>query len=209
MGKKSKTKGNGFENDIAKRIKEVFLPGIDAKTAHNLVHRTPMSGGHVERGDLIAKPPVLKYFPWFIECRNRENWSWKQVWEQGQESLILQWFIEDAEGKCHPYDQNSLSTHHRFPMLLFTQNFRRVYFAAWECDLETVLEYDEDGYSIEDILSPTPVMRIYVDTEFAKGYVVIGDFERLLNVHTAPISDEIGHEVAEYLGVAYETFGAG
>jgi hypothetical protein len=161
-----------------------------------------MSGGHVERGDLICKTPVLKYFPWFVECRNRETWSWKQIWEKGQDSAILQWFVEDAHVKCHPYDHSEAPENHRHPMLLFTKNFRRVYFAIAENSLHAVFpDWEDGGWSVEDVLLPTPCMRVYVDKQDFKGYVVIGDFEKLLDLHPAPLPREMQFEIDCYCGV--------
>ena len=200
MGKKSKTKGSGFERDIAKAIIKKFVPHLEAKEAYNLVHRTPLSGGHVERGDLICKPPILKYFPWFVECRNREVWTWKQIWEQGQDSVVLRWFYEDAIEKCHPYDHNDSPTHHRWPLLLFTKNFRKVYAVVTERDAETWFADDlEEGYSLQDVLG-CPVMRVYIDKPLFKGYVVIADFDSFLALHDGVYGTVIQHEIDEYLG---------
>ena len=204
MGKKSKVKGSTFYNRIATVIRDRFLPGIDSKTAYSLVHRTPLSGGHVERGDIIMKPPVLKYFPWFIECRNREVWAWKQIWERGEESVILKWFLDDADRKCHPYDNNNSETHHRDPLLLFTRNFQRVYFAAWEEDLGKNL-----NRSSNSMLGGAPIMHIYVDNDWVKGYVIIGDFDTLLSFCPAVDAATVKREVDEYLGEPYEAFDSG
>jgi hypothetical protein len=205
MGKKSKTKGNGFELDIAKQLADHFLPGVSRKDQHNLIHRTPMSGGHVERGDLIIKPPVLEHFRWFIECRNRETWTWKQVWEQGADSVIMTWFREDAHDKCHPYD--NLISNKRHPLLVFTKNFRRVYFAAWEHDvrINTGIHWGCEErdlyYALEDVFAPTPVMRVALDTGDRKGYVIISEFDRLLSLHPAGGLQDF----CEQLGATYET----
>jgi len=135
----SKQKGNAWENNIAKVIRNKFIPSeFDAKTAHSLVHRTPMSGGHVERGDLIIKPPVWKWFPWFLELRNRQSWSWKNVMEKGVDSVIGKWFQEDAIDKCHPYDNDA--SYPRCPLLLFTRNQEKVYGCARVVDLRDVIE---------------------------------------------------------------------
>jgi len=203
MGKKSKTKGNSYELKIAKAIIDRFIPCVDPTQARQLVHRTPMSGGHVERGDLICKTPILKYFPWFVECRNRENWTWKQIWEQGDDSMVIgTWFVEDAHEKCHPYDHSEDTANHRYPMLLFTQNFRKSYFAVAEHDLYDVFpEWQDQGRSISDMLSPTPIMRVYVDKQAFEGYVVIGDFDKLLALHPAAHPSKVQFEIDCYCGV--------
>ena len=124
IGKGSKAKGSNFENKLAKMIRETFIPeGVDSKVAYNLVHRTSMSGGRTERGDLIIQPPVLQYFPWFIEARNRQTWSWEQIFKNPQENTIVKWYFKDAQGKCHPY----AGKHSRQPMLVFTKNNDGIY----------------------------------------------------------------------------------
>ncbi len=187
----SKPKGNSYENKIATTIRRKFVPSeFGGKIAHNLVHRTPMSGGHVEKGDIIVKPPILKWFPWFIECRNRESWSWKNVMEKGQDSLIGKWYREDAVQKCHAYDHNAYNTeYYRFPLLLFTQNFGKNYFCAEEEDILRVIpSLDTQG----DILQ-----AFYPCVWIASR--VIGRFSIFLNLHPAP-PDQIAKDVNKYLG---------
>ena len=123
--KGSKQKGNSFENQISKLIRAKFIPdGVDSKVAYNLIHRTSMSGGRTERGDIVIQPPVLTYFPFFIECRNRQQWTWAQVWKNPVDSVIGRWYFEDAVGKCHPF----AGKYERFPLLVFTRNFHPNYF---------------------------------------------------------------------------------
>lgn len=200
--KNSRAKGSNTENYLAKRIREHFLVGIDSKVAYQMVHRTPMSGGHVERGDLIIKPPVLKLFPWFIECRNREMWDWKQIWERGENSTILKWFWLDAAEKCHPYDQNI--RYQRMPLLVFTRNQQRMYFAAWEDDLFTRGIVPEDFDPVMSVVMTMPSTIPDVDNHLGKKYVVIGDFERLLTLHPAEETRQMQREIDKYLGVSNE-----
>lgn len=198
MAKNSRAKGSNTENYLAKRIREHFLTGVDPKLAYQMVHRTPMSGGHVERGDLIIKPPVLKLFPWFIECRNREMWDWPQIWKQQEKSVIIAWFLIDAVEKCHPYDQNI--RYQRMPLLVFTKNQQPMYFAAWEDDLSTRGIVPEDFNPMMNVAITTPD----VDNHPLKKYVVIGDFERLLTLHPVTELRQMQWEIDKYLGVTNE-----
>lgn len=193
----SKPKGNAYENKIAKEIREHFLPSpffdnLTDKQKHALLHRTPMSGGHVERGDLIIKPPIWESFPWFIECRNRESWSWKGIMERGEHSLILKWYMEDARDKCHPYDNNHM--YRRLPLLLFTCNQQKTYFCAAEVDIYDVLPHIEHEGDLHFELGPTLVT---VGNRF-----VIGLFDRFLSTHPVDVY-AIQTRLGNYLGDNY------
>lgn len=185
----SKKKGNKWENEIATVIRNHFVPGTyDAVTAHGLVHRTPMSGGHVERGDLIIKPPIWRWFPWFVECRNRESWLWKNLMERGHDSLIGKWFQEDAIDKCHPYDNDA--QYPRRPLLLFTKNYNKVYFCAKEEDLGECLFCGFGGTAnIADEFDPS----LWLDSW------VIGSFDTFLGWHS--VTDEVAQDIDKYLGI--------
>jgi len=202
----SKPKGNNYENVIATKIRKYFVPAeFDDKTAHNLVHRTPMSGGHVEKGDIIIKPPVLKWFPWFIECRNRESWSWKNVMEKGSKSTIGKWFWEDAVEKCHAYDHDAV--YPRYPLLVFTQNFGKNYFCAEMGDfMEVMGDFMEVLYPDS---SPTRDTREDIMLALAPSclwigrYWVIGRFGRLMDLHDNPVG-EVARGIHKYLGEDHE-----
>jgi len=123
IGRGSKRKGNSFENRVAKLIREHF--GVDAKT----VYRTPLSGGHYERGDLIVKPPLLRWFPVFFECRDRMSWSWQAFFKKQDNYELAQWYLIDAKDKCHPGDGGV----ERMPVLVFHKNHEQIWVIfAWE-----------------------------------------------------------------------------
>jgi len=201
--KKSKPKGNSYENKIASDIRKYFVPEeFDDKTGHNLVHRTPMSGGHVEKGDIIMKPPILKVFPWFIECRNRESWSWKNIIEKGRESVIGRWFQEDAIDKCHAYDYDA--EYVRYPLLIFTQNFGRDYFCARYDDLKFLLSaFIHTPWDVIDIFNPSVWISSTYDGE---NNWVIGDFENLLGCFQVS-KEELVQNIQQYLGESHESNG--
>lgn len=188
----SKPKGNSYENVIATKIRKHFVPAeFDDKTAHNLVHRTPMSGGHVEKGDIIIKPPILKWFPWFIECRNRESWSWKNVMEKGRESTIGTWFWEDAVEKCHAYDHDA--SYPRYPLLVFTKNFGKNYFCAEMGDFTEVLHYPPFT-TREDVMDSLKPACLWLGR-----YWVIGRLGTLMSLHLND-PEEVAKDIRQYLG---------
>lgn len=191
----SKKKGNAWENKIAKQIRTHFVPDeFDAKTGHNLVHRTPLSGGHVEKGDLIVKPPIWKYFPWFIECRNRESWSFKNIFEKGWDSVIGKWFIEDAVEKCHPYDNNA--KYPRLPLLLFTRNQHQTYYCTWQtCINVRSHNLSPMNWGVQ--------MRLPEDGRYDMEYgAVIGLWDPLLAAHVVDDA-KVEADINEYLGVVF------
>lgn len=194
----SKQKGNAWENTIAKQIRAKFIPAeFDAKTAHNLVHRTPMSGGHVEKGDLIIKPPIWYDFPWFIECRNRQSWSWKNVMERPDDSVIVRWFIEDAFDKCHPYDNDS--SYIRFPLLLFTRNQEKTYFCMDYTHIPRLglVRLDE----VFEVFRPCVVIDYpRLDDRLLDTTLVIGSFDTFLSCHGPNFADTT-KRINAYLGI--------
>jgi hypothetical protein len=121
--KNSKKKGNTFEGAIAKLIKEYFIPEtVPPKVSFNLIHRTGLSGGRTERSDLVVQPPLLNYFKWFTEVKNRESWDWAQIFKNPFDNLVFSWY-QEAVDKCHKYE----GTEERFPLLVFTKNFQPNY----------------------------------------------------------------------------------
>jgi hypothetical protein len=201
--KGSKPKGNKYENDIAVKIRERFVPKqFDNGQAYKLVHRTPRSGAGVERGDVILKPPVWVWFPWFFECRNRESWNWTQVMKQGKDSVIGKWFMEDAVEKCHPYDENS--DYPRSPMLVFTRNFDQDYFMVWASDLLRYTFGYATHMSMVDIFEQftTPVFINYGGdkiTDQLEKLAVIGSFDELL-ANTYVHQEELVNDINMHFG---------
>lgn len=167
--KGSKRKGNKYENDISKIIRKYLIPkGIDPKIAYNLLHRTGMSGARTERGDMIIQPPLLEFFPYFMECRNRESWDWLQVAKNASGCILARWYWHDAVDKCHKF----AGKHHRWPMLVFTKNQHPNYFMMLAGHLE-------DNHL--DALS----WYTYIPVAMS-GALVIGLFQELLEAHEQP-----------------------
>lgn len=179
--KRSKPKGNDYENVVSKYIRTHLLPSYvfyegekeeqarRLKVAYNLCQRTGMSGGRTERGDIIVKSPIVERFPYFFECRNRESWSWENIFKKTDESVIIQWFLKDAVGKCHPAE----GVHERLPILVFTKNFDHDYVAMWKEDWLT-----------QNIAQGDFLLNIHTE----EGMVVILSFWTFLESHT-PLED--------------------
>lgn len=173
--KGSKQKGNKYENEISKKIRHHFISSeVDPKVAYNLVHRTGQSGARTERGDMITQPPLLPWFPYFIECRNRESWSWLQLAKNPKGCIITTWYVEDAVDKCHAY----AGKHERYPLLVFTANQHPDYFMAAS---------DHVPGGVEEFLSWYHIIRDVkaVDGRYI-GHVIIGLFDEFLMNHDMP-----------------------
>ena len=175
VGRGSKQKGNSFENQISKKIREYFIPDVNKKTAYNIVHRTGMSGGRTERGDLIVQPPLLEYFPWFVEARNRESWSWENILKKGVDSVILKWFLEDAVDKCHPFAGDPKNE--RFPLLIFTKNQDQWYACFFEDHAPIFAPTD---YSVNKFSIALP------SKDSKRRLMLITSFDSLLHSHEKP-----------------------
>jgi hypothetical protein len=199
--KGSKGKGNKYENEIAIKIRTLIPDIVSDETKYSVVHRTPRSGAGVERGDVIVKPPVWRWFPWFFECRNREAWNWTQVMKQGMDSVIGKWFIEDAVGKCHPYDGNS--EYPRNPMLVFTRNFDQDYFMAWASDILCyTCGYPHRPHVVDIFEDFTSPVFIYEGNRLGDNLdcvAVIASFDELLKI-TYVNEKEIAEDINKYLG---------
>jgi hypothetical protein len=115
----SKKKGNGFELLIAKKLTEWWGETFS---------RTPCSGGwhkkHEEgkrvRGDLICP----NSFPFMIECKKREEWSFDNVFSS--KFVPLKWYKKLKE-ELEADDSDQI------PMLIFTKNRLSVYcLSCWK-----------------------------------------------------------------------------
>jgi hypothetical protein len=114
----SKAKGNEFELKTAKVLSKWW--GED-------FHRTPQSGGlHWKKdnrisGDIVTPPDSV--FPFNIECKKREEWTFEQLLK-GTGDLEKYWkqCLDDAD-----------STDMK-PMLIFSKNFAPNYLMISESD---------------------------------------------------------------------------
>jgi len=173
--KRSKAKGNSYELEIANLIKARFIPkSVDPTIAKNLVHRTGLSGGRTERGDIIIQPPLLGYFKWFFECRNRESWSWANFFKDPENSVLVKWFLNDAVDKCHPY----AGVHERWPLLVFTKTYEPNYYMAFMRD---VCVYEEFKWHTEVKLPKTDE-----NVMVGEHRLIVGLFSDLLTHYEPP-----------------------
>jgi len=114
QGKGSRRKGNKFENDVAKIIGKWWYNDETALV------RTPLSGGHHWAGDIIPKNDDPD-FPFCIECKNQEGWSFEQLFT-APESQIYQWWKQTVD-EC-PEGKD--------PILIFTRNRLPIFIAVEE-----------------------------------------------------------------------------
>jgi hypothetical protein len=97
--KNGKAKGARAELEVAKLIElwwAAFEPGVSFK-------RAPLSGGWAHgtsaqrefgtAGDIITK---AKHFPWSIEVKRRENWSF-DVFKAGKPSPVWGWWKQACQ----------------------------------------------------------------------------------------------------------------
>lgn len=114
----SKQKGNNFERKVAKILTEKL--GME-------FNRTPSSGGlrwasdNNVYGDIVTPDD----FPFIIECKNRENWSFDQLMK-GECKEFDSW-AEQVEGDCDRFQNNTLE--YAYPLIIFTKNRMPIYIA--------------------------------------------------------------------------------
>lgn len=106
-------KGANFELVLAKQIsKAIGLPYGSA------VRRTPNSGALTTRADLYIAPKYFDKFPFFLEAKCREGWSFQKYFTGKGEWEPFTWY-KDAIEKCadDPHYPDTVT-----PILVFTQN---------------------------------------------------------------------------------------
>lgn len=118
-------KGNAYQGKVAKPFSEWW----GCKVAS-----TPGSGGwhHAEsfdlKGDLVATDPS---FPFFIECKNQECWSFDMVMKSPDSNPVVVWWEKAME---------QAASQSQFPLLVFRKNhFVDCIIIKLE-DLENVME---------------------------------------------------------------------
>lgn len=110
MGKKSKQKGHGYE----RRISNLLTKWWQKKFPEEEFNRVPQSGGlrwkdqEKVGGDIVT--PEL--FPYNIECKKRENWTFEQLLKGTGE--VLKWWEQSVK------DAKRVG---KKPMLIFSKNY--------------------------------------------------------------------------------------
>lgn len=154
--KNSKQKGNNFERKVAKILTEKLEMEFN---------RTPQSGGlrwasdNNVYGDIVTP----NNFPFIIECKNRENWSFDQLMK-GQCKEFDNWVKQVTEDCCR-YNHNSgdKDTILKVPLIIFTKNRMPIYLAY---DYGAT-NYKEDEV-IEKLIKSTSCLCYYNDWRICK-----------------------------------------
>ena len=160
-GKRSKAKGNEYENRIAKVFSEWW--GLTFR-------RTPASGGLDWPGDIILPEGAWQSkFPFCIECKNSQAWSLKNIFT--------------GKGKIWEYWEQSMNETPAgyYPILIFTKNFHRDYFMMKK----------EDWDNLDSWVGCSEVVSIFIEVSSKKtSYnVIIGSFNELLAVDVGIFKD--------------------
>lgn len=138
MGSKSRTKGAGFENHIAKLVSASL--GVTYK-------RTPLSGGwakasKIAAGDLV---PVDSEQRFCFECKKVEGWTLDGIFA-GKCSLFSSWWKQCIE-ECPPGI---------LPILVFSRNRAPIYVALRRSDFTStvvpILSITEGGDTLSIML---------------------------------------------------------
>jgi len=119
-------KGNRFELTLA-RILSIWWKQPDANNlpAKELwFRRVPMSGGFDKRkagGDIWSVVDEAQTFPFSLEAKNREEWSWDGLFKRNEKWPVLSYW----EQCC-----GDATRMKKVPLLVFTKNRHPVYFAV-------------------------------------------------------------------------------
>ena len=114
QGKGGKLKGAGFERKVSKQLTKWWQDG----GLEGEFYRTPASGGlhWQKRSDVIGDICTPEGFRNTIECKNREDWNYKQFIEIGKscKSGLYSWWEQSCR---EAYEAN------KRPWLILKKNF--------------------------------------------------------------------------------------
>lgn len=117
----SSLKFKRHERTIAKILGDWFCGDKQA------LRRTPVSGGWPKKdacGDIIPATSEGKRFPFIVECKNRESWSFTDIWNKNCD--FIKWFEEiDDILQNRLEDESNLDgvdRHRQQKLLVFTRN---------------------------------------------------------------------------------------
>jgi hypothetical protein len=139
-GRASTRKGAVAENDVAKKL-EAWLRQEHAQAT---VRRTPLSGGWGAAGEFTMRGDVQvrgAEFPWVVEVKRREGWSFRRFILGEQDSPVWAWW----DSVCIEADKARLS-----PMLWVRQSAMEWIVVvdrafAMRCRRAPMLDYDFAG----------------------------------------------------------------
>ena len=106
MGRKSRTKGHGFERQVRNILQDAWEMRLE---------RTPMSGGWGKMktgGDILGNDD----FPLYIECRKQEGWKLDQLFKG--KGVLWDWWEEVKEKS---------KSEERTPIVVFSRNHAPIY----------------------------------------------------------------------------------
>lgn len=158
-----RSKGNGFENEIAKMIVAAFSCfNVDAKDCY----RTPSSGGHryakhEDPGDLVISKKLRTVFPCHVECKFYKNidlhpfFIGEKKW--GKSWIVKAWLKQVTE---------SCTNEELWPLLVFKANQKQVLCAfpraipgpAWGLKITPVLHFRYQG-QLWDVVKFSRLLR--------------------------------------------------
>lgn len=119
--KKSRDKGNNYELHICRRMSEWwFGKSFDKVKGGELpFRRTPLSGGWDKReGSDVNLMQEGEEFPFSIECKNQEKWSWDSLFKGGEKNPIWGYWEQ-----C----EKAAKEKNKVPLLIFSKNFNPDY----------------------------------------------------------------------------------
>lgn len=113
----SRQKGADFELEIADVLSQWW---------GEKVRRTPMSGGwsaEATSGDITPVGPMREKFPWSVECKKTEDWSFTDLLKlsEAMNGVYLHEHWLQCVRDCSKYNHNNPNTQ-RNPVLIFSAN---------------------------------------------------------------------------------------
>ena len=100
-GKMAKNKGSAFERKIAKSLQDWWNGDkTEEDEGYYQFQRTPLSGGSQLAegwglaGDIVTNDPG---FPFHIECKKQEGWSFSALMSEGGAAGFIKWWQQSAE----------------------------------------------------------------------------------------------------------------
>jgi hypothetical protein len=143
-GKSSKTKGRGFESEVAR---------LFTNWAGSQFRRVPLSGGWqggVVTGDIFLVAEYLAScafggprprFPFSLECKKQESWDFAQLFKGDTNCPLFTWWEQTKRGA---------KVTGKLPALVFTRNYLPIFVMV---DCSTVVRINELVHSSWENLS--------------------------------------------------------
>lgn len=154
-----RAKGNNFENAVCRALSLWLFPDLDpkAKVAELPFRRRttaiqPVEGHWEGRGDILHRPDLGHPWPFAVECKNIERWSFDGI--SNSEWPVWSWWqqaVNQASGGKHPF-------------LVFTRNLKPNYVMVG-VEVATCLQVEAQNGSVLHVGRPTndPVVIALLD----------------------------------------------